>query len=66
MQDPNSQELIQTRRLPHMEAIELLHSQLKEANHRARLLSEKVAMLELQLIREGWTSSDFNLLYSKE
>jgi hypothetical protein len=49
-----------------MEAIELLHSQLKEANHRARLLSEKVAMLELQLIREGWTSSDFNLLYSKE
>jgi hypothetical protein len=65
MQTTNDQELIAARKLPHLEAIDVLKAQLSEANHRARALAHRCAVLEMQLMREGWTVADFSTLYSE-
>jgi hypothetical protein len=47
-------------RIEHALAIETLNAALAESKKQLRLSRERIARLEIQLIREGWTQDDLD------
>jgi hypothetical protein len=47
-------------RIEHALAIEALNAALAESKKQLRLSRERIARLEIQLIREGWTQDDLD------
>lgn len=47
-------------RFEHTLAIETLNAALTESKKQLRLSRERIARLEIQLIREGWTQDDLD------
>jgi hypothetical protein len=47
-------------RLEHALAIETLSAALTESKKQLRIARERIARLEIQLLREGWTQDDLD------